>query len=89
MAMLKLVTKYVYSALTRGLTLKCQLASLFFSYCWWCQKTPAENFQCWRRQILKPFCNKYNINYHQLFYVVQDIFPLSYGVMVKKYASVI
>ena len=26
MAMLKLVTKYVYSALTRGLTLKCQLS---------------------------------------------------------------
>ena len=61
----------------------------FLSFCWWCQKTPAETFQIWKMQILKPFCNKYNINYHQLFDVVQDIFPLSYGVMEKRYVSVI
>lgn len=42
-------------------------ASLFLSYCWWCQKTSADNFQCWKMQILKPFCNKYNMKYHHIF----------------------
>ena len=58
-------------------------ASLFLSYCWWCQKTPAENFQSWKMQILKLFCNKYNINYHQLFMLFQ-IFSLYHMVLWRK-----